>query len=52
MRLYQLNFLRLVLGGYSAAECLDTKGAGEFFANLSQHATEQSGLTLAFKALA
>ena len=31
---------------------LDTKGAGEFFANLSQQATEQSGLTLAFKALA
>ena len=31
---------------------LDTKGAGEFFANLSQHAAEQSGLTLAFKALA
>ena len=31
---------------------LDTKGAGEFFANLSQYASEQSGLKLEFKALA
>ena len=31
---------------------LDTKGAGEFFANLSQYASEQSSLKLAFKALA
>ena len=31
---------------------LDTKGAGEFFANLSQHACDQSGLSLEFKSLA
>ena len=31
---------------------MDTKGAGEFFANLSQHASEQSALALEFKALA
>ena len=31
---------------------LDTKGAGEFFANLSQYASEQSSLNLEFKALA
>ena len=31
---------------------LDTKGAGEFFANLSQYASEQSSLGLEFKALA
>ncbi|MBV8247559.1 MAG: iron donor protein CyaY [Comamonas sp.] len=30
---------------------LDTKGAGEFFANLSQYASEQSALALQFKAL-
>ena len=29
----------------------DTKGAGEFFANLSAYATQQSGLPLAFSAL-
>ena len=29
---------------------LDTKGAGEFFANLSRYATEQSGLVLQFSA--
>lgn len=31
---------------------LDTKGAGEFFANLTQYASEQSGMALEFKALA
>jgi CyaY protein len=30
---------------------VDTKGAGEFFANLSSYAAEQSGLKLEFKAL-
>lgn len=30
---------------------VDTKGAGEFFANLCSYATEQSGLKLEFKAL-
>ncbi|CAM4042587.1 iron donor protein CyaY [Comamonas aquatilis] len=30
---------------------MDTKGAGEFFANLSAYACEQSGLKLIFKAL-
>ena len=30
---------------------LDTKGAGEFFANLSRYASEQSGLSLTFTAL-
>lgn len=29
---------------------LDTKGAGEFFANLSRYASEQSGLALTFSA--
>ena len=31
---------------------LDTKGAGEFFANLSRYASEQSTFELEFKALA
>jgi CyaY protein len=37
---------------YDAAQgaWLDTKGAGEFFANLSRYATEQSGLALQFSA--
>lgn len=37
---------------YDAAKgaWLDTKGAGEFFANLSRYATEQSGLALQFSA--
>ncbi|WP_027014076.1 iron donor protein CyaY [Comamonas composti] len=30
---------------------LDTKGAGEFFANLSSYASQQSGLELTFSAL-
>ncbi|MDR0225259.1 MAG: iron donor protein CyaY [Burkholderiaceae bacterium] len=30
---------------------MDTKGAGEFFANLSRYASEQSGLALRFSAL-
>lgn len=29
---------------------LDTKGAGEFFANLSRYASEQSGMALTFSA--
>ncbi len=29
----------------------DTKGAGEFFANLSRYASEQSGMALTFTAL-
>lgn len=31
---------------------MDTKGAGEFFANLTQYASEQGGMALEFKALA
>lgn len=31
---------------------MDTKGAGEFFANLTQYASEQGGIALEFKALA
>ena len=31
---------------------MDTKGNGEFFANLSQFATEQAGMALQFMALA
>ena len=30
---------------------MDTKGAGEFFANLTQYASEQSAMSLEFKAL-
>ena len=42
-------------GGYhyrfDGAAWQDTKGAGEFFANLTQYASEQSAMPLEFKAL-
>lgn len=34
----------------AAGEWQDTKGAGEFFAQLSRYATEQSGMSLQFTA--
>ncbi|MDP3700190.1 MAG: iron donor protein CyaY [Hylemonella sp.] len=41
-------------GGYhykfDGRQWLDTKGQGEFFANLSRYATEQAGTTLEFAA--
>lgn len=37
---------------FSAGQWTDTKGGGEFFANLSRHASEQAGQPLVFKALA
>ncbi len=33
---------------FDGAACVDTKGNGEFFANLSRYASEQAGLTLSF----
>lgn len=36
--------------GSKPARWLDTKGGTEFFADLSQHATEQAGQQLVFKA--
>lgn len=42
-------------GGYhyrfDGSEWQDTKGAGEFFANLSHNASQQSGIALVFAAL-
>jgi CyaY protein len=39
-------------GGYhyrfDGAQWMDTKGQGEFFANLSRQATQQAGLALQF----
>ena len=35
---------------FDGRQWLDTKGHGEFFANLSAHASEQAGLPLAFSA--
>ena len=41
-------------GGYhykfNSKEWMDTKGNGEFLANLSRYASEQAGLPLAFRA--
>lgn len=33
---------------FDGAQWMDTKGEGEFFASLSRHASEQSGLSLLF----
>lgn len=35
---------------FNGQQWMDTKGHGEFFANLSQFASEQAGITLTFKA--
>ena len=35
---------------FESKQWMDTKGGGEFFANLSQFASEQSGLSLQFAA--
>ena len=35
---------------FNSKQWMDTKGGGEFFANLSQFASEQSGLSLQFAA--
>jgi CyaY protein len=35
---------------FDSEQWMDTKGGGEFFANLSKFASQQSGLTLTFKA--
>lgn len=34
---------------FDGAQWLDTKGHGEFFANLSRHASEQAGSALVFR---